>query len=151
MNPVMMEKLKKEIGERFKVFRKATGKTQEELALELGAEPGDIAGIEAGQNFPPYYYIHFLSKHYHLNINWIFGGAGNLIYYNELDKSIDELTGTQAKIEELYSLLRVPEINNIILARLAELKISFKQHIKDYFEREEKAQKDRVKSWPGRE
>lgn len=66
--------IKKQIGKRFRVFRKAISKKQFQLARELKVSPSAISYIEKGKSFPNINYINYLHRRYRLNIDWLLGG-----------------------------------------------------------------------------
>ena len=67
---------KKEIGNRLKTFRKAIGKTQQEIGKEAGFSPSYIARIEMGQVYPNLELLEYLTTQFKLDFKWILTGEG---------------------------------------------------------------------------
>jgi transcriptional regulator with XRE-family HTH domain len=137
------EPLKKEIGRRFKVFRKFIKKSQYELAKGLNVLQAAIANIEIGNIFPGIPGQNYLNIQYHLNLNWLLTGEGEMIISPEkkskhfdltqLFSCIDENDPRFEKYVELKSLLRIPVIEEIIFAKLAEIKVIAEEEFKSFF------------------
>ena len=136
--------LKKEIGLRFKEFRKSIKKSQKKLAEEFKVSQTTIASIETGNSFPGIHYQNYLYSQYHLNINWLLTGCGEMILSGEKDsKNADlpvlfwHIAENEPRFEkyiELISLMHMPCIEQIILGKLAEIKIIAEKEIKSFFE-----------------
>jgi len=136
--------LKKEIGQRFKEFRDTIKKYQSELADELKVSQGTIANIEKGRFFPAFTIQNHLYSQYHLNLNWLLYGSGEMIIppgkdskyadLTQLFSQIDENDPLLEKYVELFSLMRIPDIKEIIFGKLEELKALSKEEIKSFFE-----------------
>jgi transcriptional regulator with XRE-family HTH domain len=134
---------KKEIGDRFKQFRNSIKRTQRHLAEELQVAQTTIASIERGKVFPRISYLNYLQDHYKLDFNWLFGKTGD-IFLKRLEiepwtKSLlpCHISGDDkeyAQYLELMKLMRMPEIETIILGKLVELKIFAKDEIKQFFD-----------------
>ena len=136
--------LKKEIGLRFKQFRKSIKKSQSELANELKVPPAKISSIETGKCFPGFDIQNYLHCQYHLNINWLLIGKGEIfippdkdaknselpIQFNHIDKNDPRYE----KYVELRDLLSIPVIEKVIFAKLAEIKVLAKKEIDSFFE-----------------
>jgi transcriptional regulator with XRE-family HTH domain len=138
------EVLRKEIGQRFKEFRQAIKKSQDELANELKVCQGTIANIEKGRFYPKFKFQHYLYVHYHLNLNWLLTGSGEMVISPGKDSKtadfpilfshIDEDDPRFEGYMELRSLMNIPVIEQIILAKPEELKLIAKEEIKSFFE-----------------
>jgi transcriptional regulator with XRE-family HTH domain len=133
-------RLKKEIGRRFKQFRQAIKKSQQKLAHELKVCQTTISSIEMGKSFPRIGIQNYLNIHYHLNLNWLLTGQGEMIIPLGKDSKtadspqIDDSDSRVDPYEELFTLMRIPFIEQIILAKLAEVKIIAEEEIKAFFE-----------------
>ncbi|UCC40834.1 MAG: helix-turn-helix transcriptional regulator [Candidatus Aminicenantes bacterium] len=113
--------LKKEIGWRFKEFREAIKKSQDELANELKVCQGTIANIEKGRFYPKFKMQHYLYGQYHLNLNWLLTGKGEMIISRGKDSKaadfpvlfshIDEDDPRFEEYMELKSLMSIPVID----------------------------------------
>ena len=119
--------IKKEIGLRFKQFREALGKTQVELARELEIYQSTITNIEVGKTFPGHKYMRYLGETYRLNADWLVNRRGEM-YQNTvlLPGAVLE------RYSELLGLMQVPVVEQLILARLQEVKAIASEDIKRY-------------------
>ncbi|UCH92699.1 MAG: helix-turn-helix transcriptional regulator [Candidatus Aminicenantes bacterium] len=135
--------LKKEIGRRFKEFRKAIGKKQVELAKELHVYQSTITNIEVGKTFPRAHYLYHWQNQYNLNINWIVTGTGDMFspvqekklifpYLSLLYCHIRERDPKYEQYVELMSLMVIPFVEQIILAKLEEIKLIAKEEIDSF-------------------
>lgn len=124
---------KKEIGNRFKQFRKTIAKTRDQLAEELNVRQTIFANIEKGLTSPGIPYLFYFSKIYHLNCNWLLSGNGSMFEQKETmpDKTAAVSTigchiplgdARYKRYQELLYYMQMPEVEQIILARLQELK-----------------------------
>lgn len=133
--------IKKEIGKRFKQFREAIGKTQAQLAEELNVYQSTVTNIEVGKTFPGVKYIHYFYETYHLNSNWLLNSSGDIFLTTEDTKSNAvsrlgcHIPKGDPKFErylELLELMQVPVIEQLILAKLLELKVIASEEIEEY-------------------
>ncbi len=137
--------IKKDIGKRFRQFRESIQKAQHELAGELNIYQSTITNIERGKTFPNIrYLIHFYKK-YQLNINWLLTNDGEMLIYHYhtnpnavsvMDCHIHYNDPKYMQYAELFNYMQVPEIEQVILARLIEFKALFKDQIADYYAKE---------------
>jgi transcriptional regulator with XRE-family HTH domain len=136
--------LKKEVGLRFKEFRLSIKKSQTKLADEFTVSQTTIASIENGNSFPGIPFQNYLYSQYSLNLNWLLTGGGEMILTGEKDSKtfdlpilfwhIAENDPRFEKYIELISLMHMPCIEQIILGKLAEIKIIAEKKIKSFFE-----------------
>jgi transcriptional regulator with XRE-family HTH domain len=117
---------KEEIGSRFRQFRDRIGKAQHELAAELKISQSTIANIERGKAFPNINYLHYFYNNYQLNINWLLIGQGDMF---SKGKAMNQ------KYLELINLMQVPVIEQVILAKLIEIKALLKDEIKAFYDK----------------
>ena len=139
--------LKRQIGERFRTFRESLRKTQKEVADELDIYQSTVTNIEKGKTFPKISYLTYLYQKYNLNQNWIITGDGDMLLERLTGKEGDPIFPTDRikedeamyhKYMELLSLMRIPVIEQIILAKLVEMKVLLKDEIKEFQEKIEK-------------
>jgi transcriptional regulator with XRE-family HTH domain len=139
--------IRKEIGKRFKQFREALNKTQAQMADELGIYQSTITNIEVGKTFPGIKYIHYFHKEYNLNDNWLLNNSGELFISEEEKKALPPSrinchvlrdNPTYAQYVEMMELMKIPVIEQVILAKLAEMKVIAKEEITAFFKQEEK-------------
>lgn len=131
MRQLDIESIKKEIGQRFKKFREAMGKTQVQLAKELGVYQSTITNIEVGKTFPGIKYLHYFHIKYSLNINWIVNNSGGML---TADEEIDpnaisilycHIPKDSPKFQQYLDLMlsmQNPIVEQVVLAKVLELK-----------------------------
>ncbi|MCP4219897.1 MAG: helix-turn-helix transcriptional regulator [bacterium] len=134
--------IKKEIGKRFRRFREEIQKAQHELASELNIYQSTITNIERGKTFPNIRYLQYCYRTYHLNINWLLTNQGEMLMqkYNPstrnfsiVDCHIKDDDPKIAKYNDLLNYMQVPEVEQLILARLTESRALFREEIKHFF------------------
>ena len=127
--------IKKEIGRRFRVFRKAIGKNQFQLAQELEISTSAIKFIESGTSFPKINYIHYLHGYYRLNIDWLLGGDVPMFLpvvkegkeaASFLPCHITYHDPVYERYVELMELMQVPVVEQVILEEAARIKRNFR-------------------------
>jgi transcriptional regulator with XRE-family HTH domain len=120
---------KEEIGSRFRQFRESIGKAQHELAAELKISQSTIANIERGKAFPNINYLHYFYNNYQLNINWLLIGRGEMFSKGRI---------MNERYLELINLMQVPVIEQVILAKLIEIKALLKDEITAFYDKKSK-------------
>jgi hypothetical protein len=120
---------KEEIGSRSRQFWESIGKAQHELAVELKIPQFTIANIEHGKAFPNINYLHYFYNHYQLNINWLLIGRGEMF---SKGRTMNE------KYLELINLMQVPVIEQVISAKLIEMKALLKDEITAFYDKKSK-------------
>lgn len=143
--------IKQEIGKRFRRFRETIKKAQHELASELNIYQSTITNIERGKTFPNIKYLQHFYQKYDLNVNWLLTNEGDMIIYhyrtnpNALSVMDCHLAYNDPKYEmyaDLLNYMQVPEVEQLILARLTEAKALFKEQINDFFDGQAKQDTD---------
>ncbi|MGD2090248.1 MAG: helix-turn-helix transcriptional regulator [Candidatus Aminicenantes bacterium] len=128
--------IKKEIGQRFRVFRQAIGKKQIQLARELKVSPSAITFIEQGTCFPKFNYINYLHGYYRLNIDWLLGSDVPMFLpvaregkacASFLSCHIPYHDPVYGMYVELMELMEVPGVERSILKEAARIKRLFKK------------------------
>ncbi|SMO74869.1 Helix-turn-helix [Balnearium lithotrophicum] len=71
------------LGERLKYLRKSLGLTQEELAQKLGISMMTLRRYESNKSQPDAEVLTKLLKLFHVNLNWLLTGKGNMFINNE--------------------------------------------------------------------
>jgi transcriptional regulator with XRE-family HTH domain len=140
--------LKKEIGGRFAKFRSAIGKTQTQLARELGVYQSTITNIEVGKVFPRLTYLYYWFQVYHLDFNWLLVGIGEMFVYEE-DRTIELLSKLPCHVSrddpryqkylDLIRFMQVPEIEVILMGKLLELKLLARAEIEEFLCKQNRA------------
>jgi len=130
--------MKENVGSRFCRFRRSISKTQSQLAEELGIYQSTIASFEMGKTFPNFKYLYHFHKKHGLNINWLLTGDGNMFmnkYKIEasalpLGEKVHRYNPNNAKKHaELLTLMEIPVVEEVIMAKLLELKILLKDEV----------------------
>lgn len=116
---------KLEVGKRFKMFRERIGKTQYELAAELTVSQSAVANIERGKVFPGIWHLYYFHFHHTLSINWLLTGHGRMFMGEKPENG---------KYDELFSMMRIPAVEQVIFAKLTEAKALLRNEIQSYFE-----------------
>ncbi|MCK4764152.1 MAG: helix-turn-helix transcriptional regulator [Candidatus Aminicenantes bacterium] len=136
--------LKEEVGIRFCQFRKAIDKTQQQLADELKIYQSTITNFEQGKTFPNLNYLNHFSGKYGLNINWLVTGKGDLFLKGyRIRKNAPYLIETfpysqynmdeQREYSEIFTLMEVPVVEQVVMAKLLETKAILKDEISAYY------------------
>lgn len=117
--------LKRTIGRRFRQFREnELGITQAQLAIEFGVHQSTVTNIEIGNSYPRMDYLAHLHLHYGMNVNWLVSGLGVMRIEDGVElrpgECFDVLKRHSA---ELAELMKIPEIRQIIFAKMTELKV----------------------------
>ncbi len=135
--------LKEDVGTRFKAFRIDKKKAQHVLAGELNVHQSTITNIEHGTTFPKISYLFYFYAKYGLNINWLITGKGDMYLGGQKDgKQTEKIYLPQLdygnpiynQYAELAHLVQVPAIEQVLLAKLTECKILFKDEVKEFFD-----------------
>jgi transcriptional regulator with XRE-family HTH domain len=119
--------IKKQIGQRFKKFREAIDKTQVQLAGEFKVYQSTITNIEIGKTFPGIKYLYQLGKSYRLNADWIVNDRGEMF-----DDAPPISMARIQKYSNLLNLMQIPVVEQLILARLEEVKVIAREEIKSF-------------------
>ncbi len=122
------KEFKKKVGSRFRQFRESIGKAQHHVAAELNISQSTIANIERGKAFPNINYLHYFYSNHHMNVNWLITNQGEMVYNRKPG---------QDKYSELIHLMKIPMIEQVILAKLIELKALLKDDIQAFWLQEE--------------
>lgn len=142
--------IKKEIGRRLKWFREAIGKTQTQLAEELHVYQSTITNMEVGKTFPSIKYLHYFHHTYGLNTNWLLSNKGDVFVSEEehtslaaslLECHVPKDDARFEKYAELLDLMQVSEVEQIILAKLVELKVFAREEINQFRDRRKEKEK----------
>jgi transcriptional regulator with XRE-family HTH domain len=151
-----LKKLKKEVGERFKVFRLDKKKAQHILASELQVHQSTITNIEKGITFPKVSYLSYFFEKYGLNLNWMVCGYGGQYMEEAGYKGASRIMGTDVEYDgykyeqyrELNMLMQIPVIEQVIMAKLSECKILFEDKVNEFLSKQtkEKSEKKRKAS-----
>jgi transcriptional regulator with XRE-family HTH domain len=123
---------KKEIGRRFRSFRKSLKKTQKDLGRELGMSQTNVARIEDSTISPTMAICYQLRNDHGLNIDWLLSGEGDMIPernekdYGEFAEEMEDL---------VYHLDRVPDVRQAVLKFFYDYKLQNKKQIVKWLEK----------------
>jgi len=109
-----------EFSVRLKELRKALGLTQDRFSKELGISKPTYVRYELGEMMPKLQILSFLTTKYVVDLNWLLSGDGEMFL---------EVIELDEKYRELFSYMKVPVIEQVILAKFAELKATLKLDI----------------------
>lgn len=118
---------KEQIGQRFRKFRETIKKTQVQVAKEFNVYQSTITNIELGKTFPNIKYLLYMGEVYRLNADWIVNGRGEMF-----DKSPPIPMALIEKHINLLNLMQIPVVEQLILARLEEIKVIAREEIKRF-------------------
>jgi len=103
---------KKIIGNRFREFRKSILMSRTNMGRHLNLTYNSIANFETGRLLPGTGTLLRLYTEFKLNPLWLVAGDGPMIHGKSGDEDYDEL----------FKLIKIPFIKQIIFARLIEAK-----------------------------
>lgn len=147
--------LKEDVGIRFKAFRVDLDKAQHVLAGELNVHQSTITNIEHGTTFPKISYLYYFFEKYGLNINWLITGEGDMYLRGAGDDGNDKSIKIPHikygdlmydQYAELSRLIQVPAIEQVLLAKLTECKILFKEEVNEFFEKKKQKELEKAKN-----
>jgi transcriptional regulator with XRE-family HTH domain len=115
--------VRKEMGFRFLLFRKAIQKTGKQLASELNIPESTINEIENGSTYPKITWLHYLYEKYELNINWLLTQNGRMFTKESRPGKKDS---PEQKYAELIELMQVPAVEQAINATLTKIRALLK-------------------------
>jgi transcriptional regulator with XRE-family HTH domain len=105
---------------RLKEVRKALGLTQDKFSKELGISKPTYVRYELGELMPNATMLSIMTTKYDIDLNWLLNGGGEMFL---------EVIELDEKYRELFSYMKVPVIEQVILAKFAELKATLKLDI----------------------
>lgn len=123
---------KKELGFRFRMFRKALRKSRVELASELGSSTSSIIMIEKGTISPKITDLHYLYNKYGLNINWLLSKTGHMFVEKPEDNQDGKMGELYNKYAELLDLMQVPAVEQAINAALTQIRALLELETDDF-------------------
>lgn len=110
---------------RLKMVRKELKMTQTEFAKELGISKPTYVRYELGQMYPPISILDILIRKFSINGHWFIKGEGDM-FQDMNSEDLLSISLADPRKAELFNYMQVPEIEQIILAKLEELKIVLK-------------------------
>lgn len=122
----------RELGFRFRMFRKALRKSRVELASELGSSTSSIIMIEKGTISPKITDLHYLYNKYGLNINWLLSKTGHMFVEKPEDNQDGKMGELYNKYAELLDLMQVPAVEQAINAALTQIRALLELETDDF-------------------
>ena len=116
--------LKKEMGERLRLFRKHLIYTQEKLAAFLSVTRADISRIERGYIFPSLDMLQSLSKELNLSLHWLLFKEGEMINTVRRENIVHYPQSEELK-DLLICLEQVPDVRQAVLTFYFDIKVNF--------------------------
>jgi transcriptional regulator with XRE-family HTH domain len=148
-------RLLENMGKRIRQLRKTLGFTQDAFAAILKVSKPAYVRYEYGKRFPPLKVIQFLYKKYRVDNNWLVTGEGEM-FLKEEEEDDDEDVSPFVKIfkggkippkyDELVELMQIPAIEQVIMAKLIEIKFLFKDEIETFKAKKFKSEARSTKS-----
>jgi transcriptional regulator with XRE-family HTH domain len=127
-----------ECGKRLKKVRKTLRMTQDKFSETLGTAKSTYVRYELGEMMPKLQFLANLINKIQVNSNWFLTGSGEMFQREKAGDSFQanpEVFRNQRYIEML-KLMNIPEVEQLMMARLTEIKALFAPEIKAYQERE---------------
>jgi transcriptional regulator with XRE-family HTH domain len=125
------EELRKSIAGRLREIRKTLGLTQAELAEKLNISKPTYVRYEAGEIFPSLFVIVGLKEFFNINLNWLVTEVGEMFVdkENAISPEMHEKIFKDSKYLQLIDSMQVPVVEQVIFAKLFELRRLFKEEI----------------------
>jgi transcriptional regulator with XRE-family HTH domain len=126
----------KAIGARLTKIRQDLGKTIPEFALILKVDEEIISGIENGGEFPGLEILYFLHNLFDIDLDWLVTGLHSI--FNNTDDPgakmraedfLKQKSEIEKQKEELFILMQIPRVEELIFNKVKELKFIFKDEI----------------------
>ena len=124
---------------RLKEIRKALKMTQDEFSAQLEVSKPTYVRYELGEMMPKVQFLSLLIKKFHINLNWLLSGKGERF----LGESQPDISFINSKVFrdkrylELLDLLNIPVVEEVLMAKLTEIKALFSPVIEEYHSQEE--------------
>lgn len=134
---------KKEIGDRFRIFRQLVLKTRREFADEASLPEEYIAQIEWGAVIPGILSIEYYYKEYGLNLTWLVSGDGNIFYKKgprtphhayQIDTKMDYRDAEFQEYLAIVKQMQIPEMKQDLISMMKHIKDDYQPYF-DYYER----------------
>ena len=115
-----------------------TGLSQKEFAEKINISPAFISKIKKELTRPGYNFLLNIFNSFHININWLLTGEGEMFIEEENKKVI-----LPEDLKEMFELINaIPEIKQTLLAKLTESKAIFNKEIEEYRKKIENPDED---------
>lgn len=131
----MKKKLKKDVGERLRQFRKKIGYTQDRIAPYMGVGRANYSRIEIGDIFPGIPALVTLKDEFNLSLHWLLCNHGEM-FIEEKEKPDNHvfLGEDNEDIKDLlHHILNVPMVKHSVLSFFLEYKMKNKTLIDKVF------------------
>jgi transcriptional regulator with XRE-family HTH domain len=125
-------------GQRLKKVRKTLRMTQDKFSETLGTAKSTYVRYELGEMMPKLQFLANLITRIRVDSNWFLTGSGEMFQREKvMDASqINPEAFTNKRYLEMLKLMNIPEVEQLIMARLTEIKALFAPEIKEYLSSE---------------
>lgn len=125
-------------GQRLKKVRKTLRMTQDKFSDVLGTAKSTYVRYELGEMMPKLQFLANLITRIRVDSNWFLTGSGEMFQREKVGdiSLINPEAFTNKRYLEMLKLMNIPEVEQLIMARLTEIKALFAPEIKEYLERE---------------
>jgi hypothetical protein len=146
-----LQKYKKEIGNRFRIFRQLVLRTRTEFAEEASLPEEYIAQIEWGTVLPGILSTEFFYKEYGLSITWLVSGEGNIFYKHgtrtprhaySIDKKLHYEDPEFHQYLGVVKQLQIPETKQQLLEIMTHISNGYRPYFDQFENQQEKTNQD---------
>jgi hypothetical protein len=132
---------KKDIGNRFRIFRQLVLKTRGEFADEASLPEEYITQIEWGTVIPGILSIEYFYKEYGLNLTWLISGEENIFYKMgpktprhayQLDRTLDYRDPQFSQYLKVVKEMQIPEVKEDVISLMKLIKKDYRQFFDVY-------------------
>ena len=123
---------------RLREIRKSLGLTQDAFCEKLGVSKSTYVRYELGEMMPKLQFLSVLTRKFRVNSNWLLTGLGEMF----LGTSPEDISLINPKVlkderyYELLKLLNIQAVEDIIMAKIIEIKALLSPMINEYLSRE---------------
>lgn len=123
---------------RLREIRKSLGLTQDAFCEKLGVSKSTYVRYELGEMMPKLQFLSILTRKFHVNSNWLLTGIGDMFLRTgpEDISLINPKVARDKRYSELLNLLNIPVVEDIMMAKLIEVKALLSPVIKEYLSQE---------------
>ena len=132
-----------EFGKRIKLLREELRMKQKEFASGIGISASFISQIEMGHKNPGYDFLYILMSKYHVSLDWLFYGTGEMFVKQEAKRSEEEERDDISSIDDMIWFLENSNLFNLnVMGFAARFFFENEEHIdKDLAKRRKKREK----------
>lgn len=123
---------------RLRELRKSLGLTQDAFCEKLGVSKSTYVRYELGEMMPKIQFLSVLTMKFRVNSNWLLTGRGEM-FLGTRPEDISLINPKVLKDERYYELLKllnIQAVEDIIMAKIIEIKALLSPMIEEYLSRE---------------